>query len=440
MRVKTFEGKTEQQVLENIKEEFGTDAVVLNIKKIKKNGILGFLSGGKVEITAAIDNDFKYSSKENTSSDFKTVYEEQNSKDEINNFLKNIKPFTSDENENASNINIKDMNHNLLDLEKELEQKQEIIEKQLQKISDLSNKVSKSDEIISRLSSNVENINESIENGQSLFTNEYVQIVYDTLIEQNVIDRVAIELLKDVKDLKKGESSLNDIVKLAYNNIIKIIGEPYSVDGNSLKNLEDKGAKTLLFMGPTGVGKTTTIAKLAALFTLENELKIGFVTSDTYRMGAVDQIKTYADILDIELLVSYNTNDLKDGYEKLSETKDVIFVDTAGRSHKNQENVEELFKLMSEVPNSERFLVVSLTTKSDDIVNIVNTYDKFTDFKIIFSKSDETNALGAIVNISYLTGKQISYITNGQTVPNDIVVAEPESIAKAILGMGADII
>lgn len=439
MRVKTFEGKTEQEVLENIKKEFGTDAVVLNIKKINKSGILGFLKAKKVEITAAIEGDIKLPDS------LDKLYKndsELDGKEEIDNFLKNIKPFTTTLENETSNIEINNsnINYDVLKLEKELEEKQKLIEKQLQKISDLTDKVVRSDDIITKLASNFENMKNANKSGETLFENEYVQIVYDTLIEQNVMDTVAIEILKSVKDLKNSESSLNDIVKVAYNSIIDIIGIPYSIDGETLKANKEDGAKMLLFMGATGVGKTTTIAKLASLFTLENELNIGFITSDTYRMGAIDQIRTYADILNIGLLVSYNNNDMKEGYNKFRLSKDIIFVDTAGRSHKNKDNVEELFELITIMPNCERFLVISLTTKNDDIVDIVNKYKDFTDFKIIFSKSDETNALGTIVNVSYLTGKQISYITNGQNVPNDIVVAEPELIAKAILGMGAEII
>ncbi len=454
MRVKTFEGKTEQEVLEKIKAEMGVDAVVLNIKKTNTNGFLGMFKGAKVEITAAIDNDKKAKKPESAE---KTVV----SKDEINEFLNSVKPKQNTDsfakqfedvktttvitkNENNEDVKIVEqdfqtskVDYTVLALEKELQSKERLIKEQEQEINKLTEKIVKSDELINNLTENMNKLSEAREKGDALFKNEYVQIVYDTLLEQNVMEAVAIDILKEVKDLDANQSNLNEIVKVAYSNIIRLIGEPYFITPLDHTN---QNSKVLLFMGPTGVGKTTTIAKLASKFILEKGQSVGLITSDTYRMGAVDQLRMYADILDVDLVVAYNAQDLQQGYSRMNGEKEIIFVDTAGRSHKNEANVDELIELINEIPECDKFLVVSLTTKSEDIINIVNTYNQFVDFKVIFSKSDETNALGAIVNTCYLTGKRISYITNGQIVPNDINVAEPEAIAKAILGLGASVV
>lgn len=450
--MKTFEGKTEQEVLERIKNEMGNDAVILSIKRINKKGFLGLVKGAKVEITAAIDLD----SKEKAS----TISTPVNSigKEEIDNFLNNITiPTKKEENKSdfSANSNAKDkieqdvkkdnvtqskhengkINYELLTLEKELELKEKVIEKQEQEIKKLNDKLSESDILINNLTDNLVKLNNSKETTLSDYKNEYVQILYDTLLEQNVLESVARYILEDIKDYSTEDADLNGVVKIVYNKIIDIIGTPYCINGY---DREENNSKVLLFMGPTGVGKTTTIAKLASKFILENNLSIGLITADTYRMGAADQLKLYAEILDLELNIAYNKNDLEQAYEKMNNKKDIIFIDTAGRSHKNEQNVDELIELVNEVPKSEKFLVVSLTTKSEDIINIIKTYNTSMDFKVIFSKSDETNALGAIINTCYLTGKQVSYITNGQIVPNDICVAEPEAIAKSILGLGAD--
>lgn len=454
MKVKTFEGKNEQEVLEKIKAEMGVDAVILNIKKISTKGIMGILKGTKVEITAAMDLNSK-EKEENHSSSVGSI-----GKEEIDSFLKNIKnssptpkekesivtktyipPEAKETKEDVvvSELNLADnnINYTALSLERELKMKDKLIEKQELEISRLNEKLSKSDELINSLTENLVKVNNSKETNLSEYKNEYVQILYDTLIEQNVIDSVARHILEDVADLDASEIDLNGVVKVVYNKIIDLLGTPYKVD---VADIGVKGTKVLMFMGPTGVGKTTTIAKLASKFILENGLKVGFITSDTYRMGAVDQLKMYADILDVELDVAYNSRDLENSYNNMNNNKDVIFIDTAGRSHKNEQNVDELISLVNEVEKSEKFLVISLTTKSEDIINIIKTYNKAIDFKVIFSKSDETNAFGAIVNMCYLTGKQISYITNGQIVPNDITVAEPEMIAKSILGLGASVL
>ncbi len=448
MRVKTFEGKSEQEVLEKIKNEMGVEAVVLNIKRINTNGFLGMFKGSKVEITAAIDNDAKSSNKEVAKDTFKEVSEKPSdekmvvSKDEIDDFLKNIKAnskITKSEDTEIIETNYQDsnINYTVLALEKEIKMKEKLIEEQEREINKLNTKISKSDELISNLTQNLTKLNEAKEKGVKLFKNEYVQIVYETLIEQNVMEAVALDILKEVKDLNESEADLNHIVKVAYNNIIKLIGNPYYVTADECVG---RNSKVLLFMGPTGVGKTTTIAKLASKFILESSLSTGLITADTYRMGAVDQLRMYAGILDVELIVAYNNYDLQQGYASMNGNKNIVFVDTAGRSHKNEQNVDELVTMVNEIPDCEKFLVVSLTTKSDDIISIVNTYNQFIDFKVIFSKSDETNALGAIVNTCYLTGKQVSYITNGQIVPNDIGVCEPEAIAKSILGLGASVV
>ncbi len=442
MRVKTFEGRTEQEVLEKVKNEMGVDAVVLNIKKTNTNGFLGMFKGSKVEITAALDV-------EGNGKPQKTENKPIVGKSEIDDFLKNISQAktvtkTVTKNENNEEVTVEETNlqsgkvdYTVLTLEKELKLKEKLIQEQEIEINKLTQKISKSDELINNLTENLMQLNESKQSGETLFKNEYVQIVYDTLLEQNVMEAVALDILKDVKDLETNESDLNQIVKIAYNKIIELIGEPYYLDNEDFNH---RDSKVLLFMGPTGVGKTTTIAKLASKLILEKGLQTGLITADTYRMGAVDQLKMYAEILDVELIVAYNNQDLQHGYTTMNGNKSVIFVDTAGRSHKNEQNVDELVSMINEIPHCDKFLVVSLTTKSEDIISIVNTYNQFVDFKVIFSKSDETNALGAIINTCYLTGKQISYITNGQIVPNDISIAEPESIAKSILGLGASIV
>lgn len=439
MKVKTFEGKSEQEVLEKIKKEMGVDAVILNIKKINTKGLLGIMKGSRVEITAAIDND----AKAKTLDSEKTI-----GKDEIDNFLKDLQSSAKitksvdAKNDEIIEINEVDTSNSKIDytvltLERELKLKEKLIEKQEIEINKLNEKLSKSDELINNLTQNLVNLNNSKETNLSEYKNEYVQIMYDTLIEQNVLDSVARYILEDVKDLDTNEKDLNGVVKIVYNKIIAILGTPYKID---MSYSRDNESRVLLFMGPTGVGKTTTIAKLASKFILENSMQVGLITSDTYRMGAADQLRMYAEILDTELYVAYNVSDLLQSYNKMNGKKDVIFVDTAGRSHKNEQNVDELIDLVNTLPGSEKFLVISLTTKSEDIINIIKTYNKAIDFKVIFSKSDETNALGAIINTCYLTGKQISYITNGQIVPNDISICEPETIAKSILGLGANIV
>ena len=162
--------------------------------------------------------------------------------------------------------------------------------------------------------------------------------------------------------------------------------------------------------------------------------KVGFITSDTYRIAAVEQLKTYAEILDSQVEVVYSVEDVKPKIDKLKVMNDYIFFDTAGRSHKNEKNMEEIKLLLKEIDNPEIYLVISSTNNSEDIENIINTYSKFSKFNIIFTKIDETDTIGTILNIAYKNNNKTAYVTVGQNVPSDIERFSGEKIAKVLLG------
>ena len=159
------------------------------------------------------------------------------------------------------------------------------------------------------------------------------------------------------------------------------------------------------------------------------------VTSDTYRIAAVEQLKTYANILGIPLQVVYSTGDMEQAVEELRDF-DLVFVDTAGRSHNNKEQREDIQKLLETVDEESRevFLVLSATTKYKDLVRISMTYAEMTKYTLIFTKLDETDTVGNIFNIHMLTGAPLSYTTWGQNVPDDIGKIDAQNIAKQLLG------
>ncbi len=186
------------------------------------------------------------------------------------------------------------------------------------------------------------------------------------------------------------------------------------------------------FVGPTGVGKTTTIAKLAAEQVLKHQRKVGFITSDTYRIAAIEQLKTYGTILNIPLEVVFSPQDLPKAFQNLQDC-DVIFMDTAGRNFRNEMYVSELNALLNSQGRSETFLVLSLTTKYKDMKAITNNFNKFKLDKVLFTKMDETDSYGAIVNLVHDFSLQLSYVTNGQNVPDDITEADEQQIIDLIL-------
>lgn len=185
------------------------------------------------------------------------------------------------------------------------------------------------------------------------------------------------------------------------------------------------------------MGKTTTIAKLSSKLLLEEKKKIVIFTSDTYRIAAVEQIKTYANILSIPVEVVYEKKDLDTLLSKYKDY-DYLLMDTAGRSHKNKEQVDDLknlFDAFSEY-SMMTYLVLSATTKYKDLKKITALYEDITDYNLIFTKLDETDAIGNILNIKLDTGRPLSYVSYGQNVPDDIEVMNPQIIAKQVLGGG----
>lgn len=187
--------------------------------------------------------------------------------------------------------------------------------------------------------------------------------------------------------------------------------------------------------GPTGVGKTTTIAKLAAEQLFKQGRKVGLITSDTYRISAVEQLRTYASILNMPLEVVQSPGDLQRAMFRL-ESCDLVLMDTAGRNYRNELLVAELQSLLAKELPSETFLVLSLTSKSRDMKKIAEHFGRYPLDKVIFTKLDETGSYGPLFNVLNDFPLRLSYVTNGQTVPDDLLTASAEQIGGMLLGTG----
>lgn len=186
-------------------------------------------------------------------------------------------------------------------------------------------------------------------------------------------------------------------------------------------------------VGPTGVGKTTTIAKLAANFSLLGRANVGLVTVDTYRIAAVQQLRTYAGIIGIDLLVAYTPDELKEAVDRLSD-KDLILIDTAGRSQNHALHMGELRSFLQVLPSKEVHLVLSATTRLQDMLDVAARFEETGFDRLIITKIDETSFYGALYQVPRLTGKPLSYLTTGQSVPDDIDVATGEQVARLVMG------
>jgi len=246
--------------------------------------------------------------------------------------------------------------------------------------------------------------------------------IYNNLLEQGVKENIAQELIEDLKD-DNGEINIDQLK----NNIKSAIGNPAPINrGQSLK--------IIAFIGPTGVGKTTTIAKLAAKFALQEELKVGMVTADTYRIAAVQQLETYSDIMNIPLEVVYSEKELKEVINGKFEDFDLIFLDTAGSSWTDKMQLGRLKNFTDKDLVTETHLLISLNTKTEDINKILDNFSTLEPDKIILTKVDEASKYGDIINLRNKYNLPYSYITYGQDVPDDIVEADTNKLFEYLLG------
>lgn len=246
------------------------------------------------------------------------------------------------------------------------------------------------------------------------------------LIDSDVDPALAQQILTEIHEDFAAENALSDeVVELI---LLKKVRE-------RLRTADlPEGARILAFVGPTGVGKTTTLAKLAARFALYHNKQVGLITIDTYRIGAVEQLRTYADITGMPIEVVMTPRDMPRALQRLAD-RELILVDTAGRNSKNSLQVSELSTFMGGLASPETFLVLSATTKTKDLRRIMDDFRKVQFNRLIFTKLDETESFGALLNTGQSAATPITYVTTGQNVPDDIEAANAEKLARLILGV-----
>lgn len=258
----------------------------------------------------------------------------------------------------------------------------------------------------------------------------FMKLLYNTMLENEVNEKYANQIIDEIEKNSKTNLPMDQVLAGVYQKMILKFGKPMTITP------AENGPKMLFFVGPTGVGKTTTIAKLASYFRVEEKKKVALLTADTYRIAAVEQLRTYANILDVPFRVIYSAEEALAALQDLHDY-DYIMVDTAGHSHHNEvqrENMNQFIHSVDGKVEKEVFLVVSATTKYRDLINIAETYMDMTDYRLIFTKLDETTALGNLLNLKLYTGAALSYVTYGQNVPDDIEKFNPQKTVKLLLG------
>lgn len=413
MIIKKYQGKTEQIAIEQAKAELGNGIVIMNVREVKKKGLLAYFSKPLVEVTVALEDDReRYRPYENAANNNINAGMAQSEPKQA----KTVRETAPEQSAKDSDIGAKETTESRL-IEEKLESLQNLIEQQIIK-EEKNTKVVKE---------STESAPEEQEDSEMM---KFMKLLYNTLLDNEVDEKYANQILDEIDKSNSAGKPFDFILANVYQKMILKFGQPEYVKASVNK------PKLLFFVGPTGVGKTTTIAKLASKFCLEQKKKIALVTADTFRIAAAEQLRTYANILEIPFRVVYSYDEMN-AYVKEFKDYDYILVDTAGHSYQNEaqrENMRELLHCLPEDIEQEVYLVLPATTKYRDLKKIADTYSDMTDYRLIFTKTDETDALGNILNMKLYTGKSISYVTYGQNVPNDIERFNPQKTVKVLLG------
>lgn len=254
-----------------------------------------------------------------------------------------------------------------------------------------------------------------------------VRTLQDALKEQEVDEAI----LKDLAGAAAAGETLRDSLTEEAHAVLADYLKAHMTFANGIR-LNQHGCRIVALIGPTGVGKTTTLAKIAARFVLEQGVDAALITADTYRISAVEQLKTYSDIIGLPLEIVYTPQELQTALHKFRQ-KDLVLIDTAGRSQHNEFQMKELVDFLAANPRIERHLVMSATTKNRDAADILEKFSVCDPDCIVFTKTDETASVGMILNLLYQKEVALSFLTNGQSVPDDIVPATPEALADLLL-------
>lgn len=383
MKIKSFSAPTLQEALLKVRTEIGPSALILETRKHNGDGIKGPMGEEMIEVIAAAPDEFSVRSQETT-------------------------PLLSLPSQGGVGLESQDsILHNT--------------EPSLKKLhADLLN-----------IRTSLQRVACTRADGWS----DAVRELYANLRTQDVDDTLSRTLLDNImKVLREKEQENPDIIKQCLKTKIAEVlpaqkpppPSPPACGGTG------EGQEVISFIGPTGVGKTTTIAKLAAKHSVNTGKDVALITVDTYRIGGADQLKTYGDIMGVPVRVVFTPQELRNAVSQFANAS-IILIDTAGRSQFDATRIRALKGILQAVPQVETHLVVSATTRYSDALEIFNRFGIIPLHRLVFTKIDETKTYGMLLNFAVRTNLQPSYLTNGQEVPDDIEEADPDLIAGLIV-------
>ncbi|MCC9605975.1 flagellar biosynthesis protein FlhF [Blastopirellula sp. JC732] len=392
MDIKTFRAKSMPEALELIRKELGPDAAVLHTRMTPRRGLAGLLGCREFELAASASVPVKsrFQIETAATNNTPTPHEE---------FV--ARRFEVELPEAAPAAPI----HRPADAE---DHSQRLVDGLVD---------DQGESILDALSSYA---------GQSL--RNYSPIVaqlYDELIAAEVAPQIASQLAAHLEQIA-AVSHERDLRQRMH----QLIAATFRV-GHDLEDSR-RGPLRIALVGPTGVGKTTTIAKLAARARFTQKLRVGLITIDTYRIAAVDQLRAYAEIMDLPMQVVSSPSEMRDAVDHLAGC-DRIFIDTAGRSPRDSVQLQQLQSVLRAAETDVRYLLLSATTGNRSLQDAERRFASINPTAIIPTKLDEVESLGAMFNLMNRTTLPISYVTNGQDVPHSIAVASAEELAKQLI-------
>lgn len=295
----------------------------------------------------------------------------------------------------------------------------------------------KEDDKINLMQKELENIKECME-GIIIERREQIKYpgksgnLYNKLIQNDINADLAEKLVNRV--ISEVPALQIDNREYLKSRLVSYISTLIKVEGPiQLNGINGTGPKIVALVGTTGVGKTTTLAKLAANFAFSEKKKVSLITIDTYRIAAVEQLKTFTEIINVPLKVVFDPTEFKKAIDE-SLDNDLILIDTAGRSQLNDMQMQELKKYFdSSGYNIEKYLLLEATTKYKDLLNIVRNFKKISFDKIILTKIDETITIGPVISLLTKIPQALAYVTTGQNVPEDIKEADAYELVESIL-------
>ena len=428
MKVKTYRAQSMKEALEEVKKELGQDAFILSGKEVKGKKMMGLFGKSYFEVTAAVD--YVGSTEKTTAADRVSHSARRSDRVELDDIQDTFKFSQQNSRRNLPAVKpvVEKITASAMALsEPEGEVANELL---LQEIRNLRAMIQSMPRPAAQVRPAVHQ-RAAAASRTAKFAHPVYEEVYLDLQAKELDDDLARELIEDVIRERKATSSPNK--KQVERKIASCLLRRIHLSDELLTVPKEGGQRVLAMIGPTGVGKTTTLAKLAARAVLNQHLKVGFITIDTFRIAATEQLKTYAEIIDVPTKVVENVKGLARAIEEFAD-RDLVLIDTAGRSPRESGSLQELASALNELPNVEKALLLSATTKRSDLAEIAESYKIFRSGCVIFTKLDETQIYGPVFSHMARCASPLACLTIGQNVPRDLVVPDALYIGELFQG------